>query len=166
MRLRLTGPNGERREIDATGKSRLDIGRGHDADVRIASLTVSRVHCRVSVQKGGAVVEDLGSSYGTMVNHIPISGPTMLGNDDQVCVGSWIIQLLDAPEAANDERPVERVVDTRKLRVLSSEPKGDLDALTSAPAAPSVWTTSHLLLIGSLGLIALALVVFIILSSN
>ena len=55
------------------------IGRSKECDLKIASVEVSRVHCRITVRDDGVYLEDLGSSNGTLVNdkllkpHCPIA---------------------------------------------------------------------------------------------
>lgn len=47
--------------------ARLRIGRGDHADVRVDRAIVSRVHCLIGVDPGGATVVDLDSANGTVV---------------------------------------------------------------------------------------------------
>jgi chromosome segregation ATPase len=49
-------------------KRQVTIGRGHAADIRIASHFVSRVHAKLSLQGGATVIEDAGSKNGVLVN--------------------------------------------------------------------------------------------------
>ena len=44
------------------------IGRGREADIRLASAGISRAHARVYKEKGRYYVQDLGSRNGTFVN--------------------------------------------------------------------------------------------------
>ncbi len=46
----------------------LVLGRGHEADVRLADASVSRRHGRLHVEADRLVLEDLGSTNGTSVN--------------------------------------------------------------------------------------------------
>ncbi len=165
MRLRLTGPNGERREFDAYGKSRVDIGRTEDNDVAIASITVSRYHCRLVMPQGSKpVLEDLGSRYGTRVNNVPISGPTVLNEEDQFLIGSWLGQVLDirssddaSQQGQNPQSASARSPDgtTQELDLANTA------EFVSSQENGSVWSLSHKILLGALGLIAVALIVYI-----
>lgn len=164
MRLRLTGPNGERREFDPTGRSRVDIGRTDDNDVAISSITVSRYHCRLVIPRGSRpVLEDLGSRYGTRVNNVPISGPTVLNDEDLFSIGSWMGQVVDASSSspAADESTVEPLVfrgsDSSTQELDPAAPS----AYISSQATPSVWSTSHKILVAALGLLVVALIVYI-----
>jgi diguanylate cyclase (GGDEF)-like protein len=70
------------------------IGRGDDADVKIADHSVSRRHARVEATSKGAMVEDLGSTNGTFVNDQPIETLTFLKDGDYLRVGNCIYRFL------------------------------------------------------------------------
>jgi pSer/pThr/pTyr-binding forkhead associated (FHA) protein len=44
------------------------IGRGEEADVRLADRWVSRTHCRIEERNGVLYVIDLSSKHGTWIN--------------------------------------------------------------------------------------------------
>jgi pSer/pThr/pTyr-binding forkhead associated (FHA) protein len=44
------------------------VGRHRWCDVRIASLQVSRRHCRLALARDSVLVRDLGSTNGTLIN--------------------------------------------------------------------------------------------------
>jgi pSer/pThr/pTyr-binding forkhead associated (FHA) protein len=54
----------------------LVLGRGTDADVRVASEMVARKHVRLSWVRGALVAEDLRSTNGTRINGLAASEPT------------------------------------------------------------------------------------------
>jgi len=55
-----------------TRGARTVIG-SHDAcELRLTDPTVSRLHCEIVVQAGGAVIKDLGSRNGTVVNDVSV----------------------------------------------------------------------------------------------
>ena len=78
------------------------IGRGesglgmldHDPEL-------SRKHARISKVDGRVVVEDLGSTNGTLVNGHRIAAPTVLQPDDSLHIGTTTLQLVELPA----ERP-------------------------------------------------------------
>jgi len=43
------------------------LGRGHDSDVRISDISVSRVHSKIYFQDNKLYLEDCGSKFGTLV---------------------------------------------------------------------------------------------------
>jgi DNA segregation ATPase FtsK/SpoIIIE, S-DNA-T family len=72
-----------------TGRVRL--GRGDEADIRVASRDVSRLHCEIDVADDGSVtVTDLGSSNGTDVNGARLTAPARIGPDDVVCAAGRV----------------------------------------------------------------------------
>lgn len=48
-------------------KMQIKLGRGHDADVKISDISVSRVHARVTMTKNGFLLEDNFSKFGTLL---------------------------------------------------------------------------------------------------
>lgn len=71
------------------------IGRGSDADFQIASRSVSRSHCRVSMRDGQLWLEDLRSTNSTYVNEERIERQR-LEDGDQVRVGKSVLKFLAA----------------------------------------------------------------------
>lgn len=67
-------------------QGRIVIGRARDADFRIDNPGVSRRHAAVYWSNGEVVLEDLGSTNGTMVNGYPISS-TVITPQDVVVIG-------------------------------------------------------------------------------
>jgi len=55
----------------------IKLGRGHDADVRVTDISVSRLHAVLKkTQKGYFILEDNRSKFGTLVmvrNPLPLS---------------------------------------------------------------------------------------------
>ncbi|MHC4778515.1 MAG: sigma 54-interacting transcriptional regulator [Planctomycetota bacterium] len=72
----------------------LVIGRGEEADLRIADRGASRLHCRISPRKEGMFLEDLQSKNGTFLNGLPVDEHP-LGIGDVVQVGSHAFQVLE-----------------------------------------------------------------------
>src|SRR3954470_7928805 len=73
---------------------------GRDATCRVALLDpmISRRHARIQCDGEWATIEDLGSSNGTRVNGVLISGPHVLREGDRIGVGSWelVVGMADA----------------------------------------------------------------------
>jgi hypothetical protein len=63
------------------------IGRGDEADVRLAARGLSRRHARVTVRRGRATIEDLSSKNGTFCGDVPVTGPTALHDGDVIHLG-------------------------------------------------------------------------------
>lgn len=74
------------------GNQPLTIGRGQDADIRLADSSVSRKHARVSVTDGAVAIEDLGSTNGTAVNGQKVSR-TALTIGDSINLGAAVLHF-------------------------------------------------------------------------
>jgi pSer/pThr/pTyr-binding forkhead associated (FHA) protein len=69
------------------------IGREPGCELRLDNLNVSRRHARICWEKGRFMVEDLGSSNGTLVNAQPIEKKE-LAPEDEIVIGKFIIRML------------------------------------------------------------------------
>ncbi|MBN1628595.1 MAG: DUF3662 domain-containing protein [Thermoleophilia bacterium] len=76
--------NGE--QTKEFNQGRIILGRARDVDFVIDSPDVSRRHAMLYWSNGDVVLEDLGSTNGTMVNGYPISS-TVVGPGDVVVIG-------------------------------------------------------------------------------
>lgn len=70
--LILEGIQSEQREpgvyfISFAQKESVMLGRGHDSDVRIPDISVSRCHAKISFRENEFVIEDNNSKFGTLV---------------------------------------------------------------------------------------------------
>ena len=63
------------------------IGRHPYNEVSVGDNSMSRFHCWVSKYNDKIIIEDLGSSNGTLVNGAAIEEPTTLKTGDRVTVG-------------------------------------------------------------------------------
>jgi len=72
------------------------IGRSPDADLVIADDFVSSLHARVTPTDGGATLEDLGSTNGTIVNGQPATRPLPLKAGDVVELGTNRVEVVRA----------------------------------------------------------------------
>ena len=70
------------------------LGRATGAQFIVDHPLVSRVHCRVTASADGSlVVEDLGSTNGTLVNGTPITDERALRDGDIVSIASHSIKF-------------------------------------------------------------------------
>ena len=58
-------------------KEAVTIGRKHENDIQLNDLTVSGRHALITEQNGAIVVEDLGSTNGTLLNGSHINKATL-----------------------------------------------------------------------------------------
>ena len=70
------------------GNEPVVIGRLAGCAVVVSDLNVSRRHAQVRRSGGVFVVEDLGSTNGTLVNGVRIDGETVLHRGDVISVGA------------------------------------------------------------------------------
>jgi pSer/pThr/pTyr-binding forkhead associated (FHA) protein len=68
-------------------RSTVSIGRDPGNQVVINDPQISRQHARITPQGGLMILEDLGSTNGTMVNGLRITGPHTLAHGDQIGLG-------------------------------------------------------------------------------
>src|SRR4051794_17010321 len=72
----------------------VEIGRDPGLAVHLdADTQVSRRHARVTAQGDTAVVEDLGSTNGTVVNEQQVHGPRLLRPGDRIRIGLTLLEL-------------------------------------------------------------------------
>jgi pSer/pThr/pTyr-binding forkhead associated (FHA) protein len=68
----------------------ITIGRDPASDITINDAEVSRQHARLTLQSGGYVLEDLGSTNGTFVNGQRLMGPRVLKPGEVISIGEHI----------------------------------------------------------------------------
>ena len=80
----------------------LSIGRASECDITFDDETVSGQHARITVRKSAyleglldLLIEDQGSSNGTLVNDKRLSKRHMLKHDETVRIGTHAFTLID-----------------------------------------------------------------------
>jgi len=61
--------------IDLSSDQDFRMGRGHDCELKIPDISVSRIHALLAVMEGKLYLKDNGSKFGTLVQH---QGPLIL----------------------------------------------------------------------------------------
>lgn len=69
----------------------IELGRGSGSDIVICHPQVSRRHARITRQGEALMIEDLGSSNGTFVNGVRLTGPHPLASGDVIGLGSAVL---------------------------------------------------------------------------
>lgn len=69
------------------------FGRGPECHVRPNSELVSRQHCLLAVSPIIALIRDLGSTNGTLVNGHRVRGAQVLQEGDQLQIGPLVLQV-------------------------------------------------------------------------
>jgi hypothetical protein len=68
---------------------------------------ISRSHARVSLDAAGfCAIEDLGSTNGTFVNGLRISGPQTLAEGDTIEVGATTLVVRELPACGSDQTSI------------------------------------------------------------
>jgi pSer/pThr/pTyr-binding forkhead associated (FHA) protein len=79
------------------------IGR-EMSDVSLNDPTVSRKHARIIVEENRCLIEDLGSTNGTMVKGAKISSTTEIFDGDEITFGSVVLAINIPAVEANGEK--------------------------------------------------------------
>jgi pSer/pThr/pTyr-binding forkhead associated (FHA) protein len=69
------------------------IGRAPEADVILPDTFVSSRHARVTAETGGVVVEDLGSTNGTLVGDREVEGSLFVAPGEKLTIGDTVFVL-------------------------------------------------------------------------
>lgn len=86
--------------IGVTGNNTVTLGRGHDADVRISDISVSRCHATIRFIDNCFVIEDKNSKFGTLMNStdkLRINSTT----GTVVQIGRTVISFSTKPQSIN-----------------------------------------------------------------
>jgi plastocyanin len=157
--LRTISGNSPGREIPLS--SDFVVGRsGAGMDDLGGDLEISRQHARFRrTERGRVIVEDLGSTNGTLVNGRRISAPQLLEDGDQITLGKTVLRY-DAGERPTDVHavaaaPAERATDAHPVQPAPPGPLAPAPVLATAggpaAAAPVATQPSRLLLPLALG---------------
>ncbi len=88
----------------AAEKPAFKLGRGHESDIRVADISVSRLHTVIRCAKDGVFIEDNQSKFGTLVY---AKGKLELSTDNSFAmqIGRTIISLCVQPRAFDRHSP-------------------------------------------------------------
>ncbi len=117
--------------IDIKPTATLVVGRAVNSDVPIYDPTISRQHAQLSVQNGGVLVKDLGSSNGTFLNGSRITEAVATPNDVVMFgkVSFYVREVskpAEAPKAAPGAFPGPKPPQATIVRQLPLSPEGDI----------------------------------------
>lgn len=70
------------------------FGRGRDADVRLDDPNISRTHVQFRVDGSDWIVSDMGSTNGTRLNGVGLTGPTVLRQNDAIQLGNTVLTFI------------------------------------------------------------------------
>lgn len=89
-----TGPQRHQRYTLHGEQTRL--GRGNDADIRLTAASVSRQHLQITRRGAETLVQDLGSSNGTLLNGVPLTRPATVRSGDTLRLGDVQLEYVDS----------------------------------------------------------------------
>jgi pSer/pThr/pTyr-binding forkhead associated (FHA) protein len=97
VRLLERGPDEKLLREISVAKTEFLIGRGGDCELRLSVPDVSRHHCMIRLSADEAVLEDLGSANGTLLNGQRVRSATTLRSGDLIQVGEcrFVVDLGD-----------------------------------------------------------------------
>jgi predicted component of type VI protein secretion system len=109
------------------------IGRHADGAGRLADdEEISRSHARISLDRSGfCAIEDLGSTNGTFVNGLRLSGPQTLSVGDTIEIGGTTLVVRELPIPAS-ERSLKAVPPRPTLVPGTSAPQPQMSQETTA----------------------------------
>lgn len=90
--LFVTEPPQQSGRVIAVESSTL-IGRGQEADITLDDPFISDRHVRFDRMENRIVIEDLGSTNGTQVNGLPVTGRRVLDRGDVVRIGQTSMEV-------------------------------------------------------------------------
>ena len=70
------------------------VGRSSDLDMVLVEEMVSRKHARIAYENEAIVIEDLGSTNGTLLNGEAVVEPIRLRPGDRVQFGQTVMELV------------------------------------------------------------------------
>lgn len=101
-KLILTLPDGMGIEHTLTGE--ITLGRDPTSSLTLNDTTTSRRHCRFYLAGGIWMLEDLGSSNGTVVNGT-LAKRKRLAHGDRIQIGGTVI-VYEAPDEVPEAAPI------------------------------------------------------------
>lgn len=75
-------------------QGQITIGRKEENTFMLDDPYVSGKHARIYVKSGDYIIEDLGSTNGTLVNDVEINGKKYLETGDIIKIGSTVLKFL------------------------------------------------------------------------
>ncbi|MDQ3936291.1 MAG: FHA domain-containing protein, partial [Actinomycetota bacterium] len=95
-RIRITSGDDAGRVIEVSDE--LVLGRRQEGPGKVPDIEISRTHARLYVEPdGGLAIEDLGSTNGTFVKGMRITGPHPLSPGDELRMGTTTFEVEAKP---------------------------------------------------------------------
>jgi hypothetical protein len=116
------------------------LGREGSGVIVLGCEMVSRRHARITIDEGGAWIEDLGSKNGTYVNERNVASRVGLSDGARVCVGSLMLTFRarsPAIETVTAGAPENRPHQPRSISRSSPSDRGTEPVTPDAGPSPS-----------------------------
>lgn len=153
--VRESQQHGRGLHVISLAEKALRLGRGHESDVRISDVSISRCHATVRFHDGQFLLQDNNSKFGTLV---AMKKPRQLelGRPVSIQIGRTVLSLSLQPlsesgnvsalqnlptSAAEDERALRLSLLTRGSRALASLYGGSFAGAPAAGAGDSAQAT-------------------------
>ena len=136
-RLIYRDSQGREGTVELSASDTVYVGRGLECAIRTDDGMVSRRHSQIRMEGGRFVVEDLGSSNGTLLNSVRVQKQA-LGHADVIQCGSLIIRFVDegSPNVLPQSIPSAGAPPPKKGGTMVLD-KADVAGLPSAGSASS-----------------------------
>ncbi|MCL2680680.1 MAG: FHA domain-containing protein [Coriobacteriia bacterium] len=73
--------------------SSIIVGRAPGSDIYVPDDLISGKHARITPVPDGAILEDLNSTNGTLLNGLPVTLPQNLLVGDKIMIGSLLLEV-------------------------------------------------------------------------
>lgn len=137
------------------------LGRTSDNDIAFpGDSNVSRYHAEIESRGGEFCLIDLGSSNGTTVNGVKVSGETYLKPGDRILLGGSSEVSFETPETPAEEKSEPAAAASTSS--VGLPPVGDalnVSSLASSTSSPASGSRTMLMVAGGAVLIAVVVVV-------
>lgn len=121
-----------------SAKSELTLGRNRNCDLVLSGHGISSQHCKISLHGKNIQLEDLGSTNGTYVNRAKITQAISLGQDDQIQIANYWLQVSWQPgETPSIQAPPPAAPTS------TSTTKTAIEAPPFDSAPPADWPQQH-----------------------
>jgi len=111
------------------------IGRDAHCNLRPASPAVSKQHCGIFLREDKVVVQDYGSTNGTLINGAQVVGECEINNDDKLKIGP--LEFVIRIEAGAPTSTVKAAT-----QLSASAAGASTQTIAAAPEAPTVGAES------------------------
>ncbi|MCC6644781.1 MAG: diguanylate cyclase [Polyangiaceae bacterium] len=100
--LTVTGGE-EAGRLISLSEAQFTFGRSDEATVRLADVSLSRIHARLIRAGGHWIIADAGSTNGTFVNDARLTKPVALADGDRVQLGSSTVLRFSLVDQAEEQ---------------------------------------------------------------